>query len=53
MTEGNNPTTDRNKLSTKRHILTFLHIKIKNKDQDPEQKWVTTYNDNLHRIKHS
>jgi integrase/recombinase XerD len=32
--------------------LTFLQTKIKSKDQDPELKWITTYNNYLHRIKH-
>jgi integrase/recombinase XerD len=52
MTGRNYPTTDRRKLGTKRHILSVLQTKIKNKDQDPEQKWITTYNDYLLRIKH-
>jgi integrase/recombinase XerD len=39
-------------VNKKEDILTFLQTKIKNKDQDPEQKWITTYNDYLHRIKH-
>ena len=33
-------------------FLSFLQSKIKDKEQDPEQKWITTYNDYLHRIKH-
>ena len=32
--------------------MKFLQRKIKDKDLDPEQKWITTYNDYLHRIKH-
>jgi integrase/recombinase XerD len=39
-------------VNKKEDILTFLQTKIKNKDQDPDQKWITTYNDYLHRIKH-
>ncbi len=33
-------------------ILVFLQSKIKDKDLDPDQKWITTYNDYLHRLKH-
>jgi hypothetical protein len=36
----------------KEDILSYLHTKIKNKEKDPKQKWITTYNDYLHRIKH-
>ena len=33
-------------------ILSFLNTKIKNLDEDPDKKWITTWNDYLHRIKH-
>jgi site-specific recombinase XerD len=33
-------------------ILSFLNSKIKNQEQDPDKKWITTWNDYLHRIKH-
>ena len=33
-------------------ILSFLDTKIKNLDEDPDKKWITTWNDYLHRIKH-
>lgn len=33
-------------------ISLFLDTKIKNKSDDPDQKWITTYNDYLHRTKH-
>jgi len=39
-------------LYKKEDFLQFLQSKIKDKDQYPEQKWITTYNDYLHRIKH-
>ncbi len=39
-------------IEKKEDILTFLDTKIKSKDEDPEQKRITTYNDYLHRIKH-
>ncbi len=32
-------------------IMAFLDIKRKNKERDPEQKWITTWNDYLWRIK--
>lgn len=31
---------------------TYLQTKIKNKELNPEQEWITTYNDYLHRLKH-
>ena len=39
-------------INKKDDFLRFLQSKIKDKEQDPEQKWITTYNDYLHRIKH-
>jgi len=39
-------------INKKEDVLKFLQSKIKDKEQDPEQKWITTYNDYLHRIKH-
>ena len=33
-------------------ILSFLDTKIKSQDEDPDKKWITTWNDYLHRIKH-
>ncbi len=39
-------------ISEKDDILSFLQTKIKSKEEDPDQKWITTYNDCLHRIKH-
>jgi integrase/recombinase XerD len=39
-------------IDKKEDILLYLQTKIKNKEDDPEQKWITTYNDYLHRIKH-
>ena len=32
-------------------ILAFLDTRRKNKDEDPDQKWITTWNDYLWRIK--
>lgn len=32
-------------------ILRYLNTKIKNLDEDPDEKWITTWNDYLNRIK--
>ena len=39
-------------IDTNKEILFFLNSKIKSKEEDPEQKWITTWNDYMHRIKH-
>lgn len=39
-------------INEKDAILAFLQSRIKDKEIDPEQKWITTYNDYLHRVKH-
>ena len=36
----------------KGQIITFLNTKIKSKEEDPEEKWITTWNDYLWRIKY-
>jgi polyhydroxyalkanoate synthesis regulator phasin len=33
-------------------ILSFLETKKKSKDEDPDQKWISTWNHYFHRIKH-
>jgi integrase/recombinase XerD len=35
----------------KEQITKFLDIKIKSVEQDPDRKWITTWNHYLHRIK--
>jgi hypothetical protein len=35
-------------VNKKEEILLFLQTKIKSKEDDPEQKWITTYNDYQH-----
>jgi integrase/recombinase XerD len=39
-------------ISTKEQITKFLDKKIKSNLDDPEQRWITTWNDYLIRIKH-
>jgi hypothetical protein len=39
-------------INTSQEILSFLDTKIKTKEEDPDQKWITTWSDYLHRIKH-
>src|SRR3954452_21835095 len=39
-------------LSKKEDILAFLNTKIKNKEIDPDAKWIRTWNDFLWRIKY-
>jgi hypothetical protein len=36
----------------KEQIIGFLDTKIKPIEQDPDRKWITTWNHYLHRIKH-
>jgi hypothetical protein len=36
----------------KEQITAYLDTKINSTEQDPDKKWITTWNDNLHRIKH-
>jgi hypothetical protein len=39
-------------INTSHEVLSFLDTKIRTKEEDPDQKWVTTWSDYLHRIKH-
>jgi Txe/YoeB family toxin of Txe-Axe toxin-antitoxin module len=39
-------------ISKKEEILSFLDIKIKTKEEDPDGKWMRTWNDYLQRIKY-
>lgn len=36
----------------KEQIIAFLDTKVKNIEVDPDKKWITTWNHNLHRIKY-
>jgi hypothetical protein len=33
-------------------VLSFLNTKIRSQEIDPDKKWITTWNDYLHRVKH-
>jgi len=39
-------------INASHEVLSFLDTKIKTKEEDPDQKWITTWNDYLHRIMH-
>jgi integrase/recombinase XerD len=39
-------------IQKKEQIIAFLYTKMKNAEVDPDKKWITTWNHNLHRIKH-
>jgi integrase/recombinase XerD len=39
-------------VKNKEQITRFLDTKIKSLDEDPDRKWITTWNHYLHRIKH-
>jgi hypothetical protein len=39
-------------ISHKEQIIRFLDTKVKSIEQDPDKKWITTWNHYLHRIKH-
>ncbi len=39
-------------ITKKEDIVSYLQTKIKSREEDPDQKWITTYHDYLHRIKH-
>jgi hypothetical protein len=38
-------------INKREQIIAFLDTKIKTSDQDPDKKWITTWNHYLHRIK--
>ena len=39
-------------ISTKDQVTKFLDTKIRSNSEDPEKRWITTWNDYLVRIKH-
>jgi len=46
------PTVILSSINTSQEVLSFLDTKIKTKEEDPDQKWIATWSDYLHRIKH-
>jgi hypothetical protein len=40
-----------NEITHQDQITAFLNTKVKSKDEDPEQKWITTWNNYLNRIR--
>ena len=40
-----------NEITGRNQITAFLNTKIKNKDTDPDEKWITTWNNYLNRIR--
>lgn len=43
---------DFSEINTSDEVVSFLNTKAKTQEDDPEKKWITTWNDYLHRIKH-
>ncbi|HEX6293778.1 MAG TPA: hypothetical protein VFZ46_01370 [Nitrososphaeraceae archaeon] len=39
-------------IKSKGQIISFLDTKIKNSEEDPDKRWITTWNDYLVRIKY-
>ena len=35
----------------KRQVIAFLNTKLRNKEEDPDERWTTTWNDYLWRLK--
>ena len=43
---------DLDRIHKREHILAFLNTKRKGKEDDPDERWITTWNDYLWRIKY-
>jgi ABC-type thiamine transport system substrate-binding protein len=39
-------------ISKTEEVISFLNTKIRSQEAGPEKKWITTWNDYLHRTKH-
>ena len=46
------PSISFSQVKNKSQIIPFLETKIKNSDEDPDKRWITTWNDYLIRIKY-
>jgi integrase/recombinase XerD len=51
-TEFLGPETTFYQISTKEQVTKFLDTKVRSNSEDPDQRWITTWNDYLVRIKH-
>ncbi|MDW0120076.1 MAG: hypothetical protein QOK83_09335 [Nitrososphaeraceae archaeon] len=40
-----------NDIKTKQQVLSFLDTKMKSYDEDPDKKWMTTWNNYLNRLR--
>src|ERR687895_3007198 len=38
-------------INKKEQILSFLNTKVKSYDEDPDKRWITTWNNNLNRVR--
>ena len=48
----NQPTLVLDSISSKEEIISFLDTRKKDEKIDPDKRWIRTWNDYLHRIKH-
>jgi integrase/recombinase XerD len=39
-------------IQKKDQVIAFLNTKIRNREEDPDERWITTWNDYLWRIKY-
>jgi hypothetical protein len=46
------PSTSFFEICERRQIISFLDSRKRSLEQDPDGKWITTWNDYLHRVKH-
>ena len=46
------PSISLHEIKSKNQIILFLDTKIKNNEEDPDKRWITTWNDYLGRIKY-
>jgi hypothetical protein len=46
------PSVPFSQVNNNRQVISFLDTKIKNSEDDPDKRWITTWNDYLIRIKY-